>query len=83
MEGPSSSCRRDGSDNIFVVIESDEDDPVWTASFAVLDDSGWEVIWRDGPCGESGVTIEEGINLLAHEPTIRMDARRPTNFCLA
>ena len=35
------------SDNTFVVVQPDEDDPVWFASVAVLDDGGFEIVRRD------------------------------------
>lgn len=35
------------SDNTFVVIQPDEDDPVWFTSVAVLDESGYEVVRHD------------------------------------
>ncbi|CAM5258517.1 hypothetical protein SFIMM107S_05670 [Streptomyces griseus] len=30
--------------NTFVVVQSDEDAPVWFASVAVLDESGYEIV---------------------------------------
>ena len=35
------------SDNTFVVIQPDEDDPAWFASVAVFDEGGYEVVRRD------------------------------------
>jgi hypothetical protein len=35
------------SDNTFVVIQPDADDPAWFASVAVLDESGYEIVRRD------------------------------------
>ncbi|NUR84039.1 MAG: hypothetical protein HOY71_08125 [Nonomuraea sp.] len=34
-------------DNTFVIIEPDQDDPLWFASVALLDDGGYEVEYRD------------------------------------
>jgi len=36
-----------GTDNTFVVVQPDEDDPAWFASVAVLDEGGYEIVRRD------------------------------------
>lgn len=35
------------SDNTFVVVQPDQDDPVWFASVAVADEGGYENVRRD------------------------------------
>ncbi|MFF5106474.1 hypothetical protein [Streptomyces sp. NPDC000134] len=35
------------SDNTFVVVQPDEDDLLWFASVAVLDEGGYEIVRRD------------------------------------
>lgn len=32
------------SDNTFVVVQPDEEDPVWFASVAVLDEGGYDIV---------------------------------------
>ncbi len=41
------------SDNTFVVIQPDEDDPAWFTSVAVLDEGGYEVVRRDTPAANT------------------------------
>jgi hypothetical protein len=70
------------SDNTFVVVQPDQDDPVWFASVAVLDDGGYEVVRRDTTRNEHDVTTSTSINNIARDLTIWMAARhlpgRPT-----
>ncbi|MFD7781918.1 hypothetical protein ACFV4Q_02205 [Streptomyces nojiriensis] len=70
------------SDNTFVVIQPDEDDPVWFTSVAVLDEGGYEVVRRDNARREHDVTIETSIDQIARGLTVWMAARdfpgRPT-----
>ncbi|MDI1453131.1 hypothetical protein ACWDU8_05385 [Streptomyces sp. NPDC003388] len=63
------------SDNTFVVIQPDEDDPVWFASVAVLDEGGFEIVRRDTTRNEHKVTTATSINDIAHNLTIWMAAR--------
>ena len=35
------------TDNTFVVVQPDQDDPAWFASVAVLDEGGYEIVRRD------------------------------------
>ena len=71
-----------GSDNTFVVIQPDEDDPVWFASVAVLEEGGYEVIRRDTTRREHDVATHTSIDQIARGLTIWMAARdfprRPT-----
>ncbi|MEV7243121.1 hypothetical protein AB0N92_17995 [Streptomyces sp. NPDC093248] len=70
------------SDNTFVVVQPDEDDPVWFASVAVLDEAGYEIVRRDTVRNEHEVTTATSINDIARDLTIWMAARnlpgRPT-----
>jgi len=70
------------SDNTFVVVQPDEDDPVWFASVAVLDEGGYEIVRRDTTRNEHNVTTSTSINGIARDLTIWMAARnfpgRPT-----
>jgi hypothetical protein len=63
------------SDNTFVVVQPDEDDPVWFVSVAVLDEGGYEVVRRDTTRNEHEVTTSTSINDIAHDLTIWMAAR--------
>jgi len=40
-----------------VVVQPDEDDPVWLASVAVLDEGGYEILRRDSSRNEREVSI--------------------------
>ncbi|AYC36158.1 hypothetical protein [Streptomyces griseorubiginosus] len=57
------------SDNTFVVVQPDEDDPVWLASVAVLDEGGYEIVRRGSSGNEHEVTWATGIKDLAHDLT--------------
>ncbi|MFE9636590.1 hypothetical protein [Streptomyces sp. NPDC006463] len=63
------------SDNTFVVVQPDEDDPVWFASVAVLDGDGYEVVRCDTTRNEHEVTTSTSINGIARDLTIWMAAR--------
>ncbi|MFJ4483546.1 hypothetical protein ACIP3D_14455 [Streptomyces longwoodensis] len=63
------------SDNTFVVIQPDDDDPIWFASAAVLDEGGYEIVRRDVSRNEHGVTATTSINDIARDLTIWMAAR--------
>ncbi|MEU9298133.1 hypothetical protein [Streptomyces sp. NPDC048266] len=68
--------------NTFVVVQPDEDDPVWFASAAVLDDGGYEIVRRDTARNVHEVTTAISISDIARDLTIWMAARdfpgRPT-----
>ncbi|MER0429850.1 hypothetical protein AB0F05_36650 [Streptomyces microflavus] len=70
------------SDNTFVVIQPDQDDPVWFTSVAVLEEGGYEVVRRDNTRREHDVVSETSIDRIARDLTIWMAARsfpgRPT-----
>ncbi|TCR26322.1 hypothetical protein [Streptomyces sp. BK205] len=70
------------SDNTFVVVQPDEDDLVWLASVAVLDEGGYEIVRRDSSRNEHEVTWATSINDIAHDLTLWLAARnfpgRPT-----
>ncbi|MEU6951094.1 hypothetical protein [Streptomyces sp. NPDC045714] len=63
------------SDNTFVVIQPDEVDPVWSASVAVREEGGYEVVRRDTTRREHEVVTEAGIDRIARDLTIWMAAR--------
>ncbi|TKS96325.1 hypothetical protein [Streptomyces lasalocidi] len=63
------------SDNTFVVVQSDENDPGWFASAAVLDEGGYEIVRRDASRNEHEVTTAASINDIARDLTIWMAAR--------
>lgn len=63
------------SDNTFVVIQPDEDDPAWSTSVAVLDEGGYEVVRRDTTRREHDVVTETSIDRIARDLTIWMAAR--------
>ncbi|MFD3363777.1 hypothetical protein ACFWW5_11815 [Streptomyces albidoflavus] len=71
------------SDNTFVVVQPDEDDPIWFASVAVLDEGGYEIIRRDTTRNEHEVTTATSVNDIARDLTIWLAARdfpgRPTS----
>ncbi|MET9325100.1 hypothetical protein ABZX75_33990 [Streptomyces sp. NPDC003038] len=70
------------SDNTFVVIQPDEDDPVWFTSVSVLGESHYEVVRRDTTRREHDVVTETSVAQIAPDLTIWMAARhllgRPT-----
>ena len=70
------------SDNTFVVVQPDQDNPVWFASVAVLDENGYEIVRRDTSRNEHEVTTTTSINDIARDLTIWMASRdfprRPT-----
>ncbi|MFF4648336.1 hypothetical protein [Streptomyces sp. NPDC001389] len=63
------------SDNTFVVIQPDQDDPVWFASVAVLDEGGYEVVRRDTTRREHDVTVETNTDRIAGDLTKWLAAR--------
>ncbi|MFV8132832.1 hypothetical protein [Streptomyces syringium] len=63
------------SDNTFVVIPPDEDDPTWFASVVVLDEGGYEVVRRDTTRRGHDVVTETSIDRIARDLTIWMAAR--------
>ncbi len=64
-----------GTDNTFVVIQPDEDDPAWFASVAVLDEGGYEMVRRDTTRHEHEVTTETSIDRIAGDLTKWLVAR--------
>jgi hypothetical protein len=63
------------TDNTFVVIQPDEDDPAWFASVAVKDEGGFEIVRRDTARREHEVTTDTVISRIARDLTIWMAAR--------
>ncbi|MEU4878158.1 hypothetical protein [Streptomyces sp. NPDC021608] len=64
------------SDNTFVVIEPDEDDPTWFASVALRDEGGYEIVRRDVAHREHDVDVEPDIGRIALDLTIWNAGRR-------
>ncbi|NKQ26923.1 hypothetical protein [Streptomyces galbus] len=62
------------SDNTFLVVQPD-DDPVWFASEAVLDEGGYEIVQRDTVRNEHEVTTATSINDIARDLTIWLAGR--------
>ncbi|MEU3558549.1 hypothetical protein [Kitasatospora sp. NPDC006786] len=69
-------------DNTFVVIQPDEDDPVWYVSVTVLDEGGYEIVRRDASRREHDVITETNIGTIARDLILWLAARsfpgRPT-----
>lgn len=63
------------SDNTFVVVQPDEDDPAWFASVAVQDEGGYEIVRRDTTRNEHEVTTATSINDIARDLTTWMTTR--------
>ncbi|MGW0070930.1 hypothetical protein ACWDUI_26110 [Streptosporangium sandarakinum] len=61
--------------NTFVVIQPGEDDPSWSASAAVADDGGHEVVRRDTRRHGHEVMTSHDRGEIAQDPTIWMAAR--------
>ncbi|MFJ7088630.1 hypothetical protein ACIQU8_36020 [Streptomyces griseus] len=64
-----------GADNTFAVVQPDEDDPVWFASVAVLDEGGYEIVRRDTNRNDHMVITSTSINNIARDLTVWMAAR--------
>ncbi|OLO31102.1 hypothetical protein PZ61_0211485 [Streptomyces sp. MNU77] len=64
-----------GSDNTFVVIRPDQDEPAWSASVTFLGKGRYEVVRRDTTRHEHEVVTETGIGRIALDLTIWMAAR--------
>ncbi|WP_319600695.1 hypothetical protein [Streptomyces sp. ID01-9D] len=58
------------ADNTFVVVQPDEDAPVWFASVAVLDEGGYEIVRRDTNRNEHKIITSISINDIARDLTI-------------
>jgi hypothetical protein len=66
------------TDNTFVVIQPDQDEPVWFASVAVLEDGGYEVVRRDASRREHDVRVEVNPSRIANDLTTWVAARHST-----
>lgn len=53
------------SDNTFVTVQPDEDDPAWFASVAVLGNGGYEIVRRDTTRHEHDVIVETSTDHIA------------------
>ncbi|MEU6896053.1 hypothetical protein ABZ934_30745 [Streptomyces sp. NPDC046557] len=63
------------TDNTFVVIQPDQDEPVWFASVAVLDNGGYEIVRRDTTRHEHDVVVETSTDHIAGDLTKWLAAR--------
>jgi hypothetical protein len=63
------------TDNTFVVIQPDADDPDWFASVSRLDEAGYEVELRDVRHREHELTVQNDIGRIAKDLTVWMAAR--------
>ena len=63
------------SDNTFVDIRPDEDDPVWFASVISLEEGGYEVVRRDTTRDEHETTTTSSIDEIARDLTVWMADR--------
>ncbi|MEU3573937.1 hypothetical protein AB0E96_36810 [Kitasatospora sp. NPDC036755] len=65
----------DDTDNTFLVIQPDEDDPLWYVSVTVLDEGGFEIVRRDANRREHDVITETSIDTIAHDLILWLAAR--------
>ena len=63
------------TDNTFVVIQPDADDPAWFASVSLLDEGGYEVELRDLRYREHELTVQHDIGRIAKDVTIWLASR--------
>ncbi|GLF95447.1 hypothetical protein SYYSPA8_14140 [Streptomyces yaizuensis] len=64
-----------GTDNTFVAIRPDQDDPVWFASVTVLAGGGYEVVLHDTARNEHRSTVSTRIHDIARDLTLWMADR--------
>ena len=73
----------DHTDNTFVTVQPDDDEPAWYASVSLLDDGSYEVERRDVGRQEHQLTTHTDRNSIAHDLTIWLADRdhhhRPTS----
>ncbi|MFF8646458.1 hypothetical protein [Streptomyces sp. NPDC015345] len=65
----------DDTDNTFIVVEPDTDDPTWFASVAILDEGGYEIVRRDSAHHEHRVHKETDISRIALDLIVWLAAR--------
>ncbi|MET9323434.1 hypothetical protein ABZX75_25065 [Streptomyces sp. NPDC003038] len=63
------------TDNTFVVIQPDQDDPAWFASVTVLDNGGYEIVRRDTTRREHDVVVQTSTDHIAGDLTKWLAAR--------
>ena len=63
------------TDNTFVVIQPDTEDPAWFTSVAVLEEGGYEVEWRDMRRHDHELTVHQDTGQIAKDLTIWMAGR--------
>ncbi|WP_433378008.1 hypothetical protein [Streptosporangium sp. CA-115845] len=56
-------------DNTFVIVEPDEDDPVWFASVSRLDNGTYEVEYRDAVRSRHHLNVETDPSRIANDVT--------------
>ncbi|WP_427921584.1 hypothetical protein [Streptomyces sp. cg40] len=63
------------ADNMFVVVQSDQDDPAWFASVAVIDEGDYEIVRRDTTRRGHQVDTDATINRIASDLIVWLAAR--------
>ncbi|MFP1628806.1 hypothetical protein ACLB9X_27350 [Streptomyces sp. 5K101] len=63
------------TDNTFVVIQPDQDDPTWFASVAVLANGGYEIVRRDSTRHQHDVVVATSTDHIAGDLTKWLAAR--------
>jgi hypothetical protein len=67
--------RLNHTDNTFVVIQPDTDDPAGFASVSLLEEGGYEVELRDMRHREHELTVQHDVGQIAREVTMWLAAR--------
>ncbi|MEW2391042.1 hypothetical protein AB0933_22065 [Streptomyces venezuelae] len=63
------------TDNTFIVVEPDMDDPTWFASVAVLEGQGYEIVRRDAAYREHKVDVDTDVGRIAFDLIVWLAAR--------
>jgi hypothetical protein len=67
------------TDNTFVTVQPDDDDPVWYASVSLLDNDSYEVEYRDPRHREHDLATATDRNQIAQDLTLWLARRRNPN----
>ncbi|WP_405773681.1 hypothetical protein [Streptomyces sp. NBC_01538] len=63
------------TENTFIVIQPDQDDPAWFASVAVLDEGCYEIVFRDTTRREHRVETDTSIGRITGDLIVWLAAR--------